>query len=96
MRPTRAFVRAPWPAAACLLLFGCGGETFEPEEVVPLDQVPPAVIEAAKKALPDVTFDGAWKEKEGDGVAYEVRGTTARGRTRDVKVSPTGEVLEVD
>jgi multidrug efflux pump subunit AcrA (membrane-fusion protein) len=88
-------VRSRIPAlllAACLA--GCGG--LEPDETVPLDQLPEPVMKAAKAALPGVTFTTAWKESAGDGVAYEVRGQNARGRIRDVKVSASGKVLELD
>ena len=53
-------------------------------------------MEAAKKKLPDVKFETAWTEKDGDKLNYEVRGKDKNGKTRDVKVSPTGEILEVD
>ena len=83
----------------CLFLFatsaGCG-EIFEKTEMVELDKVPEPVMEAAKKKLPDVKFETAWTEKKDDKIAYEVRGKDKNGKTRDVKVSPTGEILEVD
>jgi uncharacterized membrane protein YkoI len=83
----------------CLCLFvtaaGCG-ELFEKTEMVELDKVPEPVMEAAKKKLPDVKFETAWTEKAGDKTNYEVRGKDKNGKTRDVKVSPTGEILEVD
>ena len=41
-------------------------------------------------------FETSWTEKSGDKVVYEVRGKDKAGKTRDVKVSPTGEILEVD
>ena len=53
-------------------------------------------MEAAKKKLPDVTFETSWTEKNGDKITYEVRGKDKNGKTRDVKVSPTGDILEVD
>ena len=62
----------------------------EPEEMTA------KVMDAAKKKLPDVKFDTAWTEKKGDSVNYEVRGKDKDGKTRDVKVSPSGDILEVD
>ena len=79
----------------CLLLNGCG-ERFEQTELVALEKLPEPVMEAAKKKLPDVKFDTAWTEKKRDSVAYEVRGKDKDGKTRDVKVSPSGDILEVD
>ena len=76
-------------------LIGCG-EIFEQTEMVPIDKVPESVMKVAKEKLPGVKFDTAWTEKEGDKIVYEVRGKSADGKTRDIKVSPSGEVLEVD
>ena len=47
--------------AGCLAAAaGCGaGNVFEGETSVPLDKVPAPVMEAAKKALPGVTFTRA-------------------------------------
>jgi hypothetical protein len=77
------------------LALGCG-EAFERGEGLSLDKVPDAALKAAKKALPEVDFDSAWKEKEGGSVAYEIRGHTREGKFRDIKVSPEGKVLEID
>ena len=79
-----------------LLTTFVGCEVFEKTEMVELDKVPEPVMEAAKKKLPDVKFETSWTEKSGDKVVYEVRGKDKAGKTRDVKVSPTGEILEVD
>ncbi|MDX2038417.1 MAG: hypothetical protein SFX72_17350 [Isosphaeraceae bacterium] len=79
-------------------LAGCGGEPEHElyEDNVPLDQLPPAVLEAAKKQLPNVKFKDAWKEKVDGKDAYEVRGSEPTGKNRDVKISAEGKVLEVD
>ncbi len=82
-------------SALCLSLVGCG-EIFEQTEMVALDKVPEPVMDAAKKKLPDVKFETAWTEKKGESVNYEVRGKDKDGKTRDVKVSPNGDILEVD
>ncbi|MEJ7593259.1 MAG: PepSY domain-containing protein [Planctomycetaceae bacterium] len=50
----------------------------------------------ARDKLPGVKFDTAWTEKDGDKTVYEVRGKSSDGKTRDIKVSPEGKVLEVD
>ncbi len=80
---------------AILLAAGCG-EAFEKTDMVPIDKVPEPVMKVAKEKLPGVKFDTAWTEKEGDKTVYEVRGKSADGKTRDIKVSPDGTVLEVD
>jgi hypothetical protein len=77
------------------LTAGCHGR-LESDESVPIEKVPAPVMKAAREALPDVTFSSAWKESAGGEDAYEVRGQNARGRIRDVKVSASGKVLELD
>jgi hypothetical protein len=82
-------------AAPCLLALGCGcAARREADEVVPIDQLPPAALKAAREKLPGVNFDTAWKEQGED--AYEIRGKTKGGKIRDVKVTAEGRVFEVD
>jgi len=78
-----------------LLVSGCG-EGFEKTEMLPIDKVPEKVIAVAKEKLPGVKFDTAWTEKDGDKTVYEVRGKSKDGKTRDIKITPDGTVLEVD
>lgn len=77
------------------LATGCS-EAFEKTEMVPIDKVPESVMSVAKEKLPGVKFDTAWIEREGNETFYEVRGKSADGKTRDIKVSPEGKVMEVD
>lgn len=78
-----------------VLLCGCGGTTEHAtdETVVPMDQVPEAAMKAARAELPGVQFDTAWQLENG---AYEIRGKTAEGKIRDLQVTASGEVLEID
>ena len=80
-----------------LVASGCG-EILEPTEMVPIEKLPAPVLKTAQEKLPDVKFDTAWKEhEEEDGEeVFEVRGKTKSGKTRDVKVTASGKVLEVD
>lgn len=80
-----------------LALSGCS-EKLESVEMVPLEKLPRPVMTTAKEELPDVKFDTAWKEheKENGEDVFEVRGKTSSGKTRDIKVSASGTVLEVD
>ena len=76
---------------------GCG-EVLEPTEMIPVENLPEPVLKTAKEKLPDVKFDTAWKEHEqedGEEV-FEVRGKANGGKTRDIKVTASGKVLEVD
>ncbi len=83
--------------AATLLVSAIGcGESHETDEVVPIEQLPPAALKAAQDKLPGVKFDTAWKEKKDGKDAYEIRGKTKEGKVRDAKVTADGTVLEVD
>ena len=75
--------------------FGCESK-IDLGEKVALDNVPAAVLKSARAELPGVEFKEAWKEKVAGEDAYEVRGRTREGKTRDVKVSASGKILEVD
>ena len=80
---------------AILFVSGCE-EGLEQTEMVPIDKVPEPVLKIAQEKLPGVKFDSAWTEKEGEKVYYEVRGKSADGKTRDIKISAEGAVVEVD
>ena len=69
---------------------GCGGGAAE---VVAIDKVPDAMLKAAQKELPEVTFDNAIKHSDG---SYEVRGKDPKGKVRDVEFSATGEITEIE
>lgn len=80
---------------------GCG-ETDRPPDIaksaVVFDDVPQSIRDAARKALPpNIKLNEAWKnlDREGKLHSYEVRGhDPATGKTREVRVSLTGEILE--
>ena len=78
-----------------LAAVGCENEPTS-DEIVPIESVPPAVMEAARKQLPDLTFDTAYKMKVQGKDAYEIRGKDKRGKIREVELSPTGEVLAIE
>jgi hypothetical protein len=75
-----------------LLLTSCG-EDHSQSANVPLEQVPEAVIKVAKDKLPGVTFEQAWKTRKGN---YEVRGKAKDGKVRDIQITPSGDVIEID
>jgi hypothetical protein len=54
------------------------------------------VLETARKTLPGLKFDTAYKMKVQGKDAYELRGKDKRGKSREVEVSPSGEVLEIE
>ena len=46
--------------------------------------------------LPGIPFDRAYKIDVNGKDAYEIRGKDCRGKIREVEVSTSGEVLEVE
>lgn len=90
-------MRRPWMLAAALLAaIGCEGPEPQREQTLPIDQVPAPALAAAKKALPGYQFEVAFKIKVDGREALELRGRDRRGKTREVEVTPEGEVLEVE
>src|SRR5262249_7222998 len=81
-------------AGAALLL--PGSAAADKEEKVPLDKLPPAVLAAAKKAVPDAKWLQAFKDDTDGEVSYEVVGVLPKKRLVIVEVDPDGEVIEVD
>jgi hypothetical protein len=53
-------------------------------------------MEIARKQLPGLTFDRAYKIDVNGKDAYEIRGKDSRGKIREVEVSTSGEVLEIE
>jgi hypothetical protein len=88
-------------ATALLALAGCGEPGITSDTVrkpVPVGELPDPVLKAARKAIPGVEFNEAWKNLD-RGVtlqSYEVRGRTANGKIREVRVSTTGKILEME
>jgi uncharacterized membrane protein YkoI len=74
---------------------GCESQPSS-DDLVPIEQVPPKVMEVARQQLPGFTFDTVYKMKVDGKEAYEVRGKDKRGKVREVEVSATGEVLAVE
>jgi hypothetical protein len=82
-------------AVGLLTAAGCGATT-PPDEVVPLDKVPPLIMKKAQETLPGYTFTGAWRKIEDGKDVFEVRGKNKKGQTREVEISPQGEVVTVE
>jgi uncharacterized membrane protein YkoI len=83
------------PLPLLILVIGCDTQP-KSDPIVPMEQVPAIVLETARKALPDHTFDTVYKMKIDGKEAYEVRGKDKKGKVREVEVSATGEVLAVE
>lgn len=95
------------PAAAAALLIallpvGCGGEAEESARMarrtMTVESIPDEPRAAAQRALPDITFEDAWANVDAEGAlhSYELRGRNDAGRIREVRVSPDGDVLEME
>ena len=78
-----------------VVVAGCESEP-KSDDIVPIEQVPPNVMEAARKQLPGYKLDTAYKMKIDGKDAYEVRGKDKKGKVREVEVSATGEVLAIE
>jgi hypothetical protein len=79
------------------LVVACGcGETIPPDEVVPLEQVPPAILKKAQETLPGFKVTGVWRKIEAGHDVYEIRGKNRQGQTREVEITPAGEVVTVE
>ncbi len=78
---------------------GCSDDDDDPADVgkvktaIPMDQVPPAVLEAAKKAAPDLTFFAAYKDKFQGQDSIELKGKTKTGKIKEIEMSPEGKFL---
>jgi hypothetical protein len=84
-------LRTVLAAAALMAVVGCGGD-----EPVPLEKVPAPVLQAAEKALPGLKFQKAYKGQYKGEVAYEVQGKTKTGEVREVEVTGSGKVFNIE
>ena len=80
--------------AFCVLLcltMGCGAD---PKAVlVPIENIPENLMTIAHEKLPGVTFEQA--VIRGDG-RYEISGKDGRGKVREIELSRSGEILEIE
>ncbi len=83
-------------AILLLAALGCKDDEPEPTQSVPIDQVPPRIMEVARKELPGINFDRAYKIEVDGKDAYEIRGKDKLGKIREVEVSQDGKVIEVE
>jgi len=93
----RAFTSMAAGLLLTLTTLGCspqpGIAPLPTDEAVTLDRIPEGVMEAARQRLPGVDLQEARILRSDGGLSYEIRGRTAEGRTRGVKVSASGQVL---
>ncbi|MCE9565183.1 MAG: PepSY-like domain-containing protein [Planctomycetes bacterium] len=82
-------------AMATVALFVLAHPVRADEEKVPLDKVPKAVLEAAKKRFPKAEAVGASKEAENGKTVYEVE-LKEGGKTIDVTLTPEGTITVIE
>ncbi len=79
--------------AALALLSGCGGATDDEATTIPLGKIPSTVIQAANKALPEVAFDSATRQKIRGVDTFEIKGKDKKGKAHTIKVGRDGKVI---
>jgi len=82
-------------------LAGCGEEGVTSSTIrskIALKDLPEPIMKAAQKAIPDCEFEDAFENRENGKTlqSYEIRGRNKRGKIREVRVSLTGEILEME
>jgi hypothetical protein len=88
--------KACWCVVAVVLLASGCGKNLDGDEAIPLGQVPPAILKAAKDRLPDVKFEMAYRATYDGQKVYEIRGKTKAGKIRECEVNDKGEVVNVE
>lgn len=81
-----------WLAAVAVAV-GCSGQPASPPEELSIADVPPSLMEVARKALPGVEFDRVYRKPSG---TLEIRGKAKNGKIREVEVRPDGTVEEIE
>lgn len=77
----------------CLLALIVGCSEAPKSQLMPVESVPENIMAIAKEKLPGVTFDQAVKGADG---RIEVIGKDAKGKVREIEISPSGEILEIE
>ncbi len=78
-------------------LGGCSKKlNGDPPVNVPLSEVAPELRALAEKTLPQVTFESARKIKVKGEDVLEIRGKQPNGKIREVEVTLSGKVIEVE
>ena len=79
-----------------LPLAGCGDEAPEGDELVAIESIPANLMQIAKKELPGVNFNEAYKMKVDGKDAFEIRGKDARGKVREIELTTSGDIIEIE
>ena len=76
-------------------LVGCSGPP-DTGELVPVEKIPELILKVAKNHLPGTQFDTAFKMKTDGKRSYEIKGRDKEGNFREVEVSDTGEIIDIE
>ncbi len=79
-----------------ILACGCGSKVSPKNEFVPVSEIAPELKQVAEKTLPNVKFESARKLKVNGEDVFEIRGKMPNGKIREVEVSASGKVVEVE
>lgn len=77
----------------CVLLAAVGCSEASKAEMLTIDKVPDNLMTIAREKLPGVAFDQAVRKSNG---IYEIIGKDDRGKVREIELSPSGEVVEIE
>ncbi len=83
-------------ALLLILLAGCGAKQSAPNQFVPIAEIEPQLVKVAEETLPDVKFESARKIQVNGEDVFEIRGKMPNGKIREVEVSVSGKVVEVE
>lgn len=85
----------PWVTMVVVVaatMAGCGRS--QPRvTTLKVEDVPTELMQVARKKLPGVTFDTAWRKASG---TYEIRGKAANGKIREIDLRADGTVEEIE
>lgn len=90
----RARDRLAGLVVACMVAAGCGlGARPTAAPPLKIEDLPPAFMATARKELPGVKFDSAFRKPDG---TLEIRGREKSGKVREVEIGTDGTVVEIE
>ena len=92
-RTIAGFVALALLLSLAVAAFRSGAAKPAPPRPMVISEVPPAFMETARKALPDVAFDEVWVKKDG---TLEIRGKAKNGKVREIDIRPDGTIEEIE
>ncbi len=81
----------PSALVALVLVVGCSKPAVK--EPIALDKIPESVMKVARDKLPGVDFNRAMVKSNG---SFEILGKDAKGKVREINITPEGVVVEIE